>query len=379
MGKEQLNILYISHSHPPDGEPLKNLGGMQRVSMQLMNELERRDDVNLHTKILKTSWKGIALRTTGFLADLIWDLPSLVRRVEADIILFSSMVTASVTLATRGRVNIPMVTITHGQDVTLPNVAYQWLVPRVFERLDGVISVSRATKAECVKRGMEEHNVRALANGFDMADQMNMPAREQARKILTESLDLDLDGYYLLLTVGRMVKRKGHERFIRNILPLIESPVKYLIIGDGPEEEAVRKAIRETGLQQVVCMAGRQPDAVLQNAYAVADLFMMPNVPVEGDMEGFGIVLLEANLAATPAVASDLEGIKDVIENGKNGYRIPVGDDRAFARQVEELLQQNDLNELGKKAEQYVESRFSWKEVAGRYVEFLREIAGKSQ
>jgi phosphatidyl-myo-inositol dimannoside synthase len=64
---------------------------------------------------------------------------------------------------------------------------------------------------------------------------------------------------------------------------------------------------------------------MLNTCYAAADLFVMPNIPVEGDMEGFGIVLLEANRAGVPAVASDLEGIRDVIEPGENGYRVPHG------------------------------------------------------
>ena len=86
---------------------------------------------------------------------------------------------------------------------------------------------------------------------------------------------------------------------------------------------------------------------MLKNAYSASDIFIMPNIPIPGDMEGFGIVLLEANLAGTPAVAADLEGIKDVIENGKNGYKIEVRDSKSFSNKIDTLT----LNSIFKGAD----------------------------
>ena len=79
------------------------------------------------------------------------------------------MVTASLARLTRNKIDIPMVTINHGQDVKMPISIYQKFVPSVFEALDGVISVSRATREECIKRGMDPDKGIALPNGFDLS------------------------------------------------------------------------------------------------------------------------------------------------------------------------------------------------------------------
>ena len=98
----------------------------------------------------------------------------------------------------------------------------------------------------------------------------------------------------------------------------------------------------------------------------------MPNIPIEGDMEGFGIVLLEVNLAL-PTVATDLEGIKDVVENGKNGYKIPVRDSEAFASKIDETLNMNYLA-LSNSSRNYVIQNFAWNRVAERYISYLGKV-----
>ncbi|CAN0514933.1 unnamed protein product, partial [Scytosiphon promiscuus] len=125
-----------------------------------------------------------------------------------------------------------------------------------------------------------------------------------------------------------------------------------------------------------VILAGKQPDSILKQAYSAADIFVMPNIPVSGDMEGFGIVLLEANLAATPAVASDLEGIKDVVVDGENGFKIPIYEPQKFANTVDELLM-NDLSSFGKNSRSYVKENFTWNKVAERYISYLNEVIEK--
>lgn len=370
-----MNILYVSHLHPPENELLKNIGGMQRVSMQLVKELEQKPGIGIRTELMHASWNMIGLKTAGFLLKELVRLPKLAR--EADIILFSSMVTAAIAPFIRRRIDIPMVTINHGQDVTLPFGPYQWFVPRIFSSLDGVISVSRATRQACIDRGMRPEKGVALPNGFDPDKLDQFPDKPTARRRLQERLGTDLEGRPLLLTVGRLVKRKGHEWFITHVLPKLDREAVYVAIGDGPELETVERAAEQSEEKNIHLM-GRQPDAVLREAYAAADLFVMPNIPVEGDMEGFGIVMLEANMAQTPAVASDLEGIKDVITEGKNGYRIPAGDAEQFAEKVNVLLSES-LEELSVNSRSWVIDRFSWSRVAEQYIEYLDEVVSRFQ
>ena len=368
-----MRILYISHLHPPKNAPLESIGGMQRVSMQLVEELESRGDIELKTIILHAPWKGIEVRAAFFLMNLVRKLPKIVKEFKPDVILFSSMVTASLAKFTRKRIDVPMVTINHGQDVKMPIRIYQNFVPSVFEALDGVISVSEATRQECIKRGMDSTKGVALPNGFDMTDFKEVPNKKESRSAIEKDFGLDLSNRKLILTVGRQVKRKGVEWFISEVFPKINSDVFYLAIGEGPEHEKLKELVRNSPYKDRILLAGRQPDEVLKKAYAAADLFVMPNIPVSGDMEGFGIVLLEANLAGTPVVAADLEGIKDVIENGQNGYKVEVLNSVEFSSQVDTLIK-TELEKMSNTCRTYVLENFTWNNVAQRYISYLEHV-----
>jgi phosphatidylinositol alpha-1,6-mannosyltransferase len=350
---------------------------MQRVSQQLIRELKRKDSVKVFTETVNVSGEGqIALKTVSFLLKQLFRLPHKVRECDADVVLFSSMVTASLAFFIRNKISVPMVTINHGRDVTLPVKIYQWFVPKIFASLDGVISVSRATRKECIKRGMDPEKGVALPNGFDFEKLNSFPDKQESRNRLQRNFRIPLENKFMLLTVGRKVERKGHEWFVREVLPKLDEQVVYVTVGDGPQFENIEEAAEESHHGDRIFLLGRQPDEVLRQAYAAADLFIMPNIPVEGDMEGFGIVLLEANMARTPAVAADLEGIKDVIAQGKNGYRVPTLDAEQFAQKVHETLS-NNLEHFSEQSRSYVQEQFSWNHVAQQYVDYLQSVINR--
>ena len=369
-----MKILYISHLHPPADAPLKNMGGMQRVSLQLVDTLSRNIEVDLKTVKLEAEWGSIGTKTAFFLIENVLSLPKTVRNYKADIILFSSMVTASIAPLIREKIKIPMVTINHGHDVTLSVRLYQRYLRTVFKSLDGVISVSEATRMASIKRGMDPSKGISLPNGFSPGDfNLHECDKETARDSLLKKLDLPLNGKKVLLTTGRLIKRKGHEWFITEVLPKIQSDVVYIVLGDGPEIARISKVVRSSPHTHNIFLLGRQPDNILQLAYCAADLFIMPNIVVPGDMEGFGVVMLEANLMNTPVIASDLEGIKDVIEPGKNGYRIEVGNDILFASEIDRVLH-NELDTLSESCRSYIYSNFTWENVSLRYIEYLKTV-----
>lgn len=349
---------------------------MQRVSMQLSDQLMKNESVELITITQETGWKNIGIKTTFFLIRLVFALPGIVRRKNPDVILFSSMVTGSLSYFLRRRIAVPMVSISHGHDVTLSVGAYQWLLRRVFKALDGVISVSSATRQRCLDRGLEPEKSQVLPNGFDMRDLKIPYPKAQARRLLEEKLGLEQDGRPLLLTVGRLIRRKGHAWFIEEVLPKVQTNARYLIVGDGGERTRIEEARQKSSRKADIILAGRQSDEILQIAYAAADLFIMPNVRVPGDMEGFGVVLLEANLRKTPAIASNIEGIRDVISQGKNGYRIKAGDAEAFAASIDQTLHE-ELETLSEQSRLYVKDQFGWDKVALNYVAYLKQVVSK--
>lgn len=384
MSDSTVKILYVSHSHPPDGAPLESIGGMQRVSMQLLDAFRTSQNVEVVDWVLKAPWKGIGRRTAWFLMRSLVQIPRMVRREGIQLIWFSSMVTAS--LAPRLRhLGIPMLAVNHGQDVTLPVHLWQRYLPTVFNSLGASVSVSEATRQQCLQRGLQPDRAHVLPNGIDNAFQSRLPGSEAARSHLG-ALHADIassisEARPLLLTVGRLMRRKGHAWFLREVLPrLSRTPVHYLVVGEGPElaelQDLASICVQQTPHR--VTLLGRQADEVLHSAYVACDLFIMPNIPVEGDMEGFGVVLLEANLSGTPAIASDLEGIRDVIVDGVNGVRVPARDAGAFSAAISELLEEPGRRRLGtlsRESSIYVQENFLWERLVERYITLARTAA----
>ncbi len=354
---------------------MKNLGGMQRVASDLLDALERSHDAHVRDVLLRASWRWTHVRIVPFMAGLLARLPALAARERADVVLFSSMVTAGLAPALSGRMRkagVRMAAIAHGRDVTLPNAAYQTWLPHVFGALDAVLPVSLATGDECLVRGLPAAKVYVVPNGIRLQEIEAPAERESARRALRESLP---DDAFLLCSAGRQVARKGFAWFVDAVLPRLPERVHYLLAGTGPEEGAIRAAAERHGLHDRVHLLGRVDEAELARLYRGADLFIMPNRPVPGDMEGFGVVLLEAGLRGLYTVAAALEGILDVITEGENGKLVPSGDPAAFARAIEPYLADTALAAAdGARAAGFVREHFGWDAVAERYVETLRRI-----
>ncbi|MDZ7715863.1 MAG: glycosyltransferase family 4 protein [Balneolaceae bacterium] len=363
----------MSHTHPDEADLNKNIGGMQRVSFQLVRELERRESVKVIAEVASVSENFNKLQTIAFLLKIAVLLPLKVRKTDADLVLFSSITTAIPVWFLRSRISVPMIAISHGRDVIRPNRIYQQLVHKAFQSLDGVISISKATQNECIKRGLDSAKGIVLPNGIDLEKFSSPFTKEEAFQELKKLLVIPTSDKKILLTVGRLVKRKGHEWFVRNVMPKIKSDIIYVIIGDGPERNRIAKVIEEEGLEGQVALMGYQTDKILRKAYAAADVFVMPNIPVRGDMEGFGIVLLEANLAGTLVVASDLEGIKDVIIHGKNGFKVQKLNAEKFARKIDQSLN-TDLQKFSEDVKSMVEEKFAWRSIVEQYLSFFKKF-----
>ena len=376
-----MRLVYVSHSFPPPGRPLANVGGMQRVATGLYDALAARDDLDLTPLLLRTTWAATHPRMAYFLPYVALRLRALVRSGPPGVVLYSSMVTAwtapFVAPALRRR-GWRLAAIAHGLDVTTPVAAYQRLVvPRVFGALDRILPISRATAAACLARGAREDQIAIVPNGIDPT--RLAPATTAEHDALKQGLAGPTDtpqGHNLvLLSVGRHVRRKGFAWFASEVMPRLPQNVVWWLVGEGPETDAVRAAAEAHGLGERIRLLGRVDDATMDALYRAADLFVMPNRPVDGDMEGFGVVMLEAGLAGTPTVGADLEGIPDVVTPGANGLLVPSGDADAFVRVLTEVeADRAALASLRDRTAAHVRQHFAWPSVADRYVEVLAAL-----
>jgi glycosyltransferase involved in cell wall biosynthesis len=145
-----------------------------------------------------------------------------------------------------------------------------------------------------------------------------------------------------------------------------------LVCGEGPESAGIAAAASEAGLDKIVHLVGpvRHDSADYDSLFAASDVFVMPNIRVTGDAEGFGLVALEAAVRDLPVVAYGVDGIVDVITDGINGVLIPEGDTASFARAVSGFLQDASVKEdFTKRAKQAVLDKFSWSRIIRLYEE----------
>jgi phosphatidylinositol alpha-1,6-mannosyltransferase len=379
---EQLSvrILYVSHSFPLPGDPLSNVGGMQRLAQGQYAALAGHPAVEMHSLLLQTSWKGTPYRMPPFMASLLWRIPRIVKREGIDVVLHSSMVTAAFTPMLARSIHAAgaiVAAVPVGRDVTLPAIGYQWYVRRVLRSLDTVFPISRATAQECLQRGMEPSRTHVVPCGVDTAV-FNAPddrraARRELLHAIGESSATIPDDALILVSVGRHQERKGFAWFTDHVMPRLPDDVIYLVAGEGPMTPRIRHAIDRHGLHERVRMLGMVAEETLRQLYRGADLFVMPNIHVEGDIEGFGVVMLEAGMCGMPVLAADLEGISDVVQEGQNGHLVPSDDADAFVEQVMRYRGDRTLmTAASRRAAPYTERNFSWPAIADRYVQLLQ-------
>jgi phosphatidylinositol alpha-1,6-mannosyltransferase len=154
-----------------------------------------------------------------------------------------------------------------------------------------------------------------------------------------------------------------------------EPSIILVVCGKGPEKEEIEKAIESLKISKNVRLLGSVTDEQLKILYNSADCFVMPNIPVAGDMEGFGRVLLEAALCELPVVASDLEGITEAIINNKNGILCPPEDSQAHSRAIIGILRdKSEAKLIGSRARQYTLKNYSWQLIASRYIDIYSEL-----
>jgi phosphatidylinositol alpha-1,6-mannosyltransferase len=262
-----------------------------------------------------------------------------------------------------------VVSIVHGLDLTYQSSLYQNLWVKIFlPSLDSCIAVSSETRRIAIQQGLEPEKILVIPNGTDLAYTPEKYTRDDLAKLLNQ----DISQSVILLTTGRLAKRKGANWFIREILPALPPHILYVLAGDGSEREVIETSIKELSLESRVILLGRVSDEVRNLLLHTVDIFIQPNIPVPGDMEGFGIAVIEAALLGRPVIASDLEGLKDAIIQGENGLLVSPLNTEAWKQTVTSFAESSAKRlTLGQKAHTYTQNTFHWERVSQLYLEAL--------
>jgi phosphatidylinositol alpha-1,6-mannosyltransferase len=188
---------------------------------------------------------------------------------------------------------------------------------------------------------------------------------------------LGLAGSPVVVCVSRLVRRKGQDTLIRS-WPSVRSVIpgaRLLLVGDGPYGPDLRRLATGLGVADAVTFTGSVPAGELPGYYAAGDVFAMPCRTRRGglDVEGLGIVYLEASAAGLPVIGGDSGGAPDAILDGETGYVVPGRSVTGLAERLTALLADPAQAEaMGCRGLAWVEQEWDWSRVAGRLDAILR-------
>jgi glycosyltransferase involved in cell wall biosynthesis len=237
--------------------------------------------------------------------------------------------------------------------------------------MDKLIAVGHETIQHGVSRGIPESNFVFVPNGVAPADPDEIFTHHELETLIGK----EIKGR-ILLTIGRLVKRKGVVWFINNVASTLDENIVYIIAGAGKEEPHILSAIQNNHLQDRIFLIGEVSDRDKKLLFSTADIFIQPNIKIEGDMEGFGLVVLEAAAHGRVVVASRLEGLTDSIQHGQNGYLVTPGNIKEYREIIGSILDNpRDIVAQGQRARVYVENNYSWSLIAKKYLDALTSLS----
>lgn len=185
----------------------------------------------------------------------------------------------------------------------------------------------------------------------------------------------------LLITVARLVPHKGQDMGIRALASLSRDfpQLRYIMVGEGHDEQRLRGLARELGVADKVAFVGPMRDDELPEAYATSTVYLgASRVDKEINVEGFGISFLEAGASGIPSVAGDSGGVRSAVRDGETGIVVPPTDADAIADAIRALLVNPEKrHQMGRAARRAVETHYNWDRVARDTREFTNEVVGQ--
>lgn len=380
-----MRILFITWNYPP------KVGGMEMMLSELVNGLRRYAEVCVIAPatggrepvvsedelVIRGSRPGLL----GFMIDALRLGKNNLQADDFDLVIAGSALVAPIVFVLGRLFGKPIVVNVYGLDIIYPHPLYQWMVGAFLPRFDRVIAISEAAKKLAMDRAVTSDRITIIPPGINFAEFSEVPDIEELRR------ELDFQDRMILLSAGRLAKRKGVLEFVQYVLPDIVAQypnVLYVIAGGNPTDSLSHKAdiqariveeVHNLGLEKHVRLLGRVEREYLVQLFHACDLFVLPAIRVEGDVEGFGIVLVEASAAGKPVVSTKLGGIPDAVLEGRSGVLVEPEDWETLIAVITTLLSDEMARrDMGRFGRRRARLELDWTIIAQRYAEYLRDI-----
>ena len=279
----------------------------------------------------------------------------------------------SLAILTNFLFNVPYYVVAHGGEFLeleggwLKRLRYRWLLRPlkrlVLGRASTLFTYSNYTKRWPMAFGVDEKKIVLVPGGTD-------PERFQSVRNRGEiARRYGLEGKKVLLTVARLAPHKGLDTVISLMPELIKKipNLVYVIVGTGRQESALRDMARRLNLEGYVLFTGPKPREELPGLYSVCDVFVMVSKEIPGDVEGFGMVFLEANACGRPVIGGKSGGIPEAVLHGQTGLLVDPNNPEEIIGAIVKLLTDDSLaRELGERGRQRVLDKLNWRTAARR-------------
>ena len=335
-------VLLVTRNFPP------LLGGMEKVNQHLLLELAREWCVSLcgpdgcaveapdAVAVAETTLKPLP----RFLIGTAWRAFRLAQRERPQLVIAGSGLSAPMAWLAARCCGAKFAVYLHGLDIIAPSVIYQRLWLPFIRAADLVLVNSSNTARLAQERGVRRECIRILHPGTELPALVPGAGSEFRLKF-------GLGAAPLLLSVGRLTRRKGLAEFVARSFPSIVTrhpDIKLVIIGEeasdalyghgGGERERIVAAARDHGVEANLVFLGRCDEATLTSAYQAAHVHVFPVLELPGDVEGFGMVALESAAHGLPTVAFSVGGVPDAVQPPTTGELVLSGDYGLFSDAV---------------------------------------------
>lgn len=271
--------------------------------------------------------------------------------------------------------NLPYVIYAHGNEILTAINSESEKRRFAMRRASCILANSRYTAKLVEKAGVRSEAIKIIPLGCDTEKFRPHESSPEFRRRILGWRENDR----IILSVGNLVERKGHDMVIK-ALPLIRKvkpDVTYLIVGNGPYKKYLESLASSLGVQEKVIFAGRVSDKELPDFYSLCDVFTMISRerPDSCDVEGFGLVYLEAGASGKAVVGGRSGGVGDAVLDGITGLLVDPYDVEGLCLTLTELLTNDQLRtRLGKQGLERVQKEYNWKIVGKHIQEILEQV-----
>ena len=300
---------------------------------------------------------------------------TLANRIDADYLLcdrWSPIAGLNIILASR-LLRIPFFLFAHGSEFSQP-VPLRNSRKMTVRAATRVISVSNYIRTLVLEDGVNPNNVVTVPNGFDSREIDSYRGRSHTGRF--PEIDAAFgQGYPTILTVSRLMDRKGIDRVIQ-AMPAIVSEVpgtRYIIVGDGGDRDRLRRLVAESPAKDSILFLGPLTGDEKFECYSRCDVFVMPSRE-----DGFAMVFPEANAFGKPVIGGRSGGVPEAIVHGENGLLVDPNNVGEITRAITRLLvSHSERHYLGQKGMSKVKDELNWKASAAKVRSLLCEFVGE--